>query len=183
MGWLAIGAGVAFGLALGFLSMFFMTKNQRYDRIAEWAFVVFAILAVPTILAVGDRLSDGGLAAQAATVIGVVGVVVVGVGELGSTLKLIDFRRIAPVMSAGFFAFIGWIGLASVLALTSGELPVELGWFGLAVLVLGVVIVGWMIRTPGVMSGEREPERNQLLAFFVPMIGIVAWMAWLGLSL
>jgi hypothetical protein len=67
--------------------------------------------------------------------------------------------------------------------ITNGGFPTNLGWLGISTIVLGMAIVGWTIREPGVLRGEREPGQVQLTAFFVPMIGVVAWMAWLGLSL
>ncbi len=50
MGWTAAAAGVAFGGALALLATFFATKNERFDRVAEWLFVVFAVLAIPSML-------------------------------------------------------------------------------------------------------------------------------------
>lgn len=186
MGWMAGAAGLAFGLALLLLATFFATRNERLDRLdrlAEWSFVAFALLAIPTILAVAGRLSDGGLAVRMVTIVGLVGVAVVGLGELGSSLGLIDFRRIAPPVSAGFLGYLVWIGLASVLAITGGGLPAGLGWLGVVTIALGIGIMGWVLREPGVMRGEREPGRSQMIAFFVPMTGIVAGMVWLGLLL
>lgn len=60
MGWIAGAAGVAFAGALVLLAMFFATKDQRLDRVAEWLFVAFAALAIPTMLAVGERLTSEG---------------------------------------------------------------------------------------------------------------------------
>ncbi len=166
-----------------FLATFFATKNQRFDRVAEWSFVAFALLAIPTIVTIGGRVPNGGPALPVATVVGIVGVTAVGLGELGSTLKLVDFRRIAPLVTLGFLAFLAWIGIASVLVVSGGGLPVNLGWLGIGSIVLGVAIVAWIVREPGVMTGQREPGRTEMVAFFVPMVGVVAWMVWLGLSL
>lgn len=180
MGWMSIAAGIAFGLALVLLATFFVTKDARFDRLAEWSFVVFAVLAIPTIWAAGGRLAEGGLVSWAAALIGIASVALIGLGELGSTLGVIDFRRIAPLVSVAFFGFLVWIGIASLLAITAGGLPAQLGWLGIVTIVLGILIVGWILRTPGVMRGERDPKPTQMVAFFVPMIGIVAWMIWLG---
>jgi hypothetical protein len=57
MGWLAIGAGLAFGAAMALLAAFFATSDERYDRIAEWSFVAFGILGVPTALQLADRIA------------------------------------------------------------------------------------------------------------------------------
>src|SRR3990172_12024022 len=103
MGWLAGAAGGLFGLALALLAAFFVTKNKSFDRLAEWSFVAFAVLAIPTMLTVSDRLANGGVVTQVATLVGIAGVAVVGLGELGSTLRLIDFQRVAPGGTPGVF--------------------------------------------------------------------------------
>jgi hypothetical protein len=180
---IAMVAGLAFGGAIALLARFFATKVERYDRAAEWAFVVFAACAIPTIATVGPRLPGGGTVSAIVTVVGLAAAAVIGLGELGSSLHVVDFRRIAPAITAAFFAFIGWIGAVSILTVTSGGLPTGLGWLGIVTLVLGVAIIAWIVREPGVLTGKREPRSSQMTAFFVPMIGIVAWMIWLGFSL
>ena len=183
MGWIAAAAGVAFGVALVMLMLFFRTKDARYDRVAEWSFVLFAVLAVPTIATVAGRLSGDGIVVPLVTAAGIIGVVLMGLGELGSTLKIVDFRRIAGVVTIGFLAFLLWIGAASILIVTGSGLAAGLGWLGLAAIVLGIAVVAWVSMTPGVISGQREPGNRQMSAFIVPMVGIVAWLLWLGLSL
>jgi hypothetical protein len=183
MGLISGAAGVAFGAALILLATFFATKNERFDRVAEWLFVAFAALAIPTMVAVAGRLSSEGPAVGVVSAVGIIGVALLGLGELGSSLKLVDFRRIAGAMTIGFLAFLAWIGAVSILAITGGGLPAELGWFGIGTVAVGIAIVLWIVREPGVITGEREPGRTQMTVLFVPMAGIVAWMAWLGTNL
>ena len=38
MDWVTVGAGLAFGIAVLMLVAFFVTKDQRFDRVAEWTF-------------------------------------------------------------------------------------------------------------------------------------------------
>ncbi len=71
----------------------------------------------------------------------------------------------------------------SALTVLRGGFPTLLGWLGLASILFGVAVIGWIAREPGVLSGEREPARAPMTAFFVPLVGIVLWMVWLGLSL
>src|SRR5512147_1658965 len=91
-------AGIALGLALGCLGAFFAMKNERFDRVAEWLFVAFGVLGVPAMLTVGGRFADVGLPATVITIVGVVGAVGTGLGELVLTLRLVDFRRIATLI-------------------------------------------------------------------------------------
>jgi hypothetical protein len=177
------GAGLLFGLAMVMLTVFFITKDERFDRVAEWSFVGFGVLAVIMILAVPAKLADAGLVGTVITAIGVGGAAIVGLGELGTTLKLVDFRRIATLLTIGFLAFLAWIGATSLLVLGGGALPPGLGWLGLVAIVVGIGLAGLIVRQPGVISGEVEPGAGLMTAFTVPMAAIVAWMVWLGLSL
>ena len=183
IGWVAAGAGITFGLSLLMLALFFVRHDARFDRVAEWSFVAFALMAIPTIVSVAGLFPDTGLVIGVATVVAVVGVAVVGLGELGSTLSLVEFRRIGPLVTLGFLAFLGWIGTVSVITLGGGRLPASLGWLGLGSIVLGILSVVWLVRLPGVTTGAKEPSPGQMAVFFVPMIGIVGWMIWLGFSL
>src|SRR3972149_4417093 len=64
-----------------------------------------------------------------------------------------------------------------------GALPVPLGWLGLVTIVAAALIVGSIIRVPGVLSGRTEPSQAQMTVFFAPVAGIVAWMVGPALSL
>jgi hypothetical protein len=176
----AAGAAVAFGAALALLAAFFATGNARLDRLAEWAFVVFALLAVPTMLAVASRLPAGSPVTPIATAIGIAGAVGLGLVELLITLGVVDFRRIGAPATLAFLAVLVWIGAVSFEAIADGSFPAGLGWLGLGSIVVAIVIVGAIVRTPGVLQGEREPSRPLALSFGVPMAGIVAWMLWLA---
>ncbi len=83
MGWVAAAAGLAFGLALALLAAFFVSKDERFDRGAEWSFVVFAALAIPTIVAVAGHLAGSELVVAGSTAVGVAGVAVVGLESSG----------------------------------------------------------------------------------------------------
>lgn len=184
MGWLVIGAGVAFGAAMCLLAAFFVTKDERYDRVAEWSFVVFGVLGVPAAIAIADRLSGAGLASNVVAGLGIAGIGATALGELGTTLRLVDFRRVAAILSLAFLAILLWVAGASVLVLSTSAFPPGVGWLGIGtiaiVLVLFVAIVG---RTPGMFTGAADPPRGPMVALFLPLIGIVAWLVWMGISL
>ena len=183
MGLAAGAAGVLFGIAIGALATFFATRNDRFDRVAEWAFVAFAVAAIVTMLAVPPLLPEGGVLASAVTAVGVVGAAVIGIGELGVALRLIDFRRVSVIITAGFLAFLAWVGGVSVLVIGGAALPAALGWLGMAAIVVGVALVGLLLARPGVLTGQVEPDPRLMVAFFVPMAGVVAWLLWLGTTL
>lgn len=182
MAWTAIAAGLALALAIGLLAAFFATKNPRYDRVAEWAFVAFAVLAIATMWTAAERLAASGVAITAVTIIGIAGVAALGLGELGSSLRLVDFRRIAGAMALAFQAFLLWVGAISILVVAGDTFPAAFGWLGIVSIVVGIATMLWIIRKPGVMGGEREPGKEMWL-FFLPLAGIVVWMIWLGVLL
>lgn len=183
MALIAVGAGLLLGLALVLLATFFMTRDARFDRGAEWAFVAFAVLAIPTILTVGDRIPGEGVVISAITWIGIAGVAVMGFGELAVTLRLVGFQRVSGLVTIGFLSFLSWIGGASILAIVSGGLPSALAWLGVAAIVVGIAITAFMARQPGVMSGEQMPGRGVVLAALAPIAAVVAWLIGLGMSL
>jgi hypothetical protein len=182
---MAIAAGVVFGLSLVLLTAFFRTQDARMDLVATWGFVVFAVLIIPVMLTVRDRLGAGDPAATALAGAGILGAGVLGVAEAMLGLKLIDFRRVALVTTLGFVLVLVWIGGVSALVLGSSAsgLPANLGWLGLASIVMGLAILVWIVRKPGVVTGETEPSQAALIGFFLPLAGIVAWLGWLGLIL
>jgi hypothetical protein len=183
VGVIAIGSGVAFAAAMAMLLVFFLTHDERFDRIAEWSFVVFGVLGVITVVATADRTSDSGLAAQVVAAVGLVGIAGTGLGELAATLRLVDFRRIASLLTLAFVLFLAWVGGVSVLALAGGALPAALGWLGLTSIAAGAIVLALIARRPGVITGDAEPPRGLTASFFPPLAGIVAWLVGLGLSL
>jgi hypothetical protein len=179
---MAIAAGVVFGLSLVLLAAFFRTQSTRLDALATWGLVVFALLIIPVMLVVRDRLGQDGAAATALTVAGILGVAVVGLGEAATGLRLVDFRRVAIATTIGFVLFLLWVGgvSAMLVAASNPVLPVTLGWLGLGAIALGIAIMAWIFRTPGVATGDASPNPTAMTAFFVPLAGVVAWLGWLG---
>jgi len=184
MGVVVAGAGISFGLALVLLAAFFRTQNQLLDRIAEWCFVLFGILGVIGIVAVHDWAGEAmrGIVGTALTVMGVAGAAIMGLGELGSALRLVDFRRIAGITTIAFLLFLVWVAGVSALALVTpgSPMPAGLAWLGVVSIATGVAIVGWIVRVPGVVTGDTDPGSMAMTLVLVPMAAIVAWLLWLS---
>jgi hypothetical protein len=178
MVYVGIAAALSLAGAMGLLTLFFATRNERYDRLAEALFVVFGVLQLPVIVAV--RADSQSALAYVSMGLGLAGAGGMAIGELLSLLRLIDFRRIAGLLTLAFIAFLAWIGLTSVDLLGSPLYPPALAWLGIASIAAGMLIMAWIVLTPGVIRGDREPGRWQMLTFFAPTTGIVAWMLWLS---
>lgn len=179
---IATGAGAFFGLALAMLAAFFRTQDARYDRLAEWSFVAFALLGVPTIFATAGLLPAHQVAVPIFTGLGIVGVVALGVSEAGTTLGLLDFRRVAVPVTVAFVAFLAWIGGVSVLVVLDGRLGTGVGWLGIVTILAGLGTTGWMAAQRGILTGERAPSNPQVAVLLLVVVGVVAWMVWLGFS-
>lgn len=181
--WLGTGAALAFGGGLVLLAVFFATKDERFDHGSEIAFVIFAVLVIPVIVAVRDQLAPSWSLAPIVAIVGIVGVAVVGLAELGFFLRVIDFRKVAGVITLAFLGYLAWIGATSVAMLSTTAFPTALGWLGLGSMALAALIIGLVSLTPGVMRGDRDPSRVQMGSFFLPLVGMVAWMIWLAAEL
>lgn len=144
---------------------------------------MFALAAIPTMLSVAGLLPNGGLTTGIATVIGIAGATILGLAELGSTRHLIDFRRIAPVVTIALIGMPLWIGMISALIVAQGGgWPARLDRAGIVSIVLGIAMIVWIVGTAGVLDGPEEPGRSQMIALAVPMAGIVGWPVWLGID-
>jgi hypothetical protein len=185
VGWVAIAAGVLFGLSVVLLAAFFRTRDERMDVVATWGFVAFAVASVPVMLAARDRIGAGDALVTGITAAGIVGVGVLGLAEAATGLRLIDFRRVALATTIGFVLFLLWIGglSATIVGSSSPALTVNLGWLGLASILAGLAVLTWIIRKPGVLTGDAEPSQTAMFTFFLPLAGIIAWLVWLGLLL
>jgi hypothetical protein len=151
---------------------------------AEWCYVLFGALGSATILTAHDLLSPSvpPTALLILTVGGIAGTATLGLAELGSSLRLVEFQRIAGLTSAAFLLVLAWIAgvsLAGLLA-TSSPLPVAMGWLGVGSIGAGLLIVAVISRKPGAMSGQAAPDATATRYFLIPMVGIAAWMLWLA---
>lgn len=114
---------------------------------------MFALAAIPTMLSVAGLLPNGGLTTGIATVIGIAGATILGLAELGSTRHLIDFRRIAPVVTIALIGMPLWIGMISALIVAQGGgWPARLDRAGIVSIVLGIAMIVWIVGTAGVLG-------------------------------
>lgn len=187
MGWLAVLAGVAYGLNAAISARSVLREPGRNapppNDVGAWASLAFAILAVPAML-VASGAVQGGALVGVATYVGVVGVAGIGIDAVTRVLRRLvrigaepGLRYLFPI---GFLAFHVWVAVLSVAMLTGGMQPAGLGW-------LGIGTVGAFVA--GTAAGVSMPEdrwgigpRWFVLAYG-PQAGVAAWMVWLGLSL
>lgn len=179
----ALGAGVFFGLSMALLIVFFVTKNEQADRWSERSFLVFFVLAAVVIYEIHRRYVDRSPLVWVATIAGLAGMAVSFVLELLVTARRVEFTRVAPLLTGGFVVFILWLLAASAMILAFGGLPAELGWLGVVAVVVAIGVIGWLVRDPAMMKGERSPTQVEMALSVVPFIGVIAWLVWLGLNL
>lgn len=179
----AIGAGVFFALSMALLVAFFVTKNEQADRWSERVFLVFFVLAAVVIYEIHRRYVDRSGLVWAATIAGLAAMAVSFVLELAVTTRRVEFGRVAALLTGAFAFFMLWLLAASVMILALGGLPAALGWLGMAAVAVGLGVIGWFVRDPAMVKGERAPTQAEMALSVVPFIGVIAWLLWLGASL
>lgn len=176
-------AGVFFALALASLAVFFITRDERADRLSSLAFPAFEILMIPVMLEIHGRYVEQAALTWVATSIGLAAMFVLISSGLLVVAGRVTFPQVAILQTAAFAAFTLWIAATSWLALAFGGLPAGLGWLGLAAIVLSLGAIAWMVRDRALVRGERDPTRPEMVMSVVPFVTLAAWLIWLGTSL
>jgi hypothetical protein len=185
MGWLAVLAGVAYGLNAGISAMSVRRDPGGHASPpgGAWAALAFAVFAVPSMLAAAGVVQGGAIMA---VVTWVCAAAVVGIGidavirVLGSQVPVGVGQQLRYFFPLGFLAFHVWVAILSVAILIGGALPAGLGW-------LGIVTIGGFVA--GMALSVTMPEerwgvgRAWFVSAYLPQAGVAAWMVWLGLSL
>ncbi len=185
MGWLAVLAGIAYGLnaAISALSIRRDPSGSASPPGGPWASLAFAILAVPAMFLTAGVV-QGGPIVMVVTWVCAAGVVGIGLDAamraFESQVPIGVERRLRSLYPIGFLAFHVWVAIVSVAILLGGALPAGLGW-------LGIVTIGGFIA--GMALSVSMPEarwgvgRAWFVSAFAPQAGVAVWMTWLGLSL
>lgn len=187
MGWLALPAGLAYGLAVAASAV--IARQRRGGSIEAWqtvaagASLAFSVAAVPVILATGDRIGGDGLG-RVATIgcaIAVAGLGVDAAARLAEARLSIGLTwATRPLYFVGFVGFHLWIAIASAIALAGGSLPPGLAWLG-----LGAVLAAVSGTLIAVSRSESDAgvEAWWFAAAYLPQAAIVAWMICLAFIL
>lgn len=183
IGFAAVLAGVSFALAMSLLITFFVTNDQRADRWAERVFLVFFVLAALVVYEIHLRYVAQSPLVWVATIAALGALGGLFVAETLVTTGRIQFDRVAAFQTGGFAVFVLWILAASALILTFGGLPASVGWLGVVAVAIALAVIGWLVRDPKLVRGERAPTTAENALTTLPFIGVVAWLVWLGLSL
>jgi hypothetical protein len=181
MGWLAVAAGLAYGLnsAISALAIARDPDRSATPPGGAWASFAFAIFAVPAMLAAAGA-AEAGVIVAVATIVCAVGVAGVGLDALMRAFAWqvpVGLKSLFPI---GFLGFHIWVAILSVAILLGAALPAGLGW-------LGIVTIGGFVA--GAMLSMSMPEadwghgRAWFVSAFAPQAGVAVWMVWLGLSL
>ena len=177
MGWLAVLAGVAYGLNAGISAMSVRRDPGGHASPpgGAWAALAFAVFAVPPMLAAAGVVQGG--ADRDDRHVGLrrrcrrdrhrrrhPGLRVASPGRCRTAVQVL--------LPLGFLAFHVWVAILSVAILMSGALPAGLGWLG--IVVIGGFVAGMALsvtharralgRRPGVVRvGLRTTGRGRRL--------------------
>ena len=185
MGWLAVPAGLAYGLnaAISALSVMRDPGRSAPQPAGAWASLAFAIFAVPAMLAAAGAV-QGGAIVVVATYVCAAGVAGIGLDAVmrafESQVPVGVERRLKYLFPIGFLAFHVWVAILSVAILIGGALPAGLGWLG--IVIIGAFVAG-MARSVSMPEARWGVGPAWFVSAFAPQAGVAVWMVWLGLSL
>lgn len=168
---------------MGLLIAFFLSNDQRADRLSNLAFLLFYALAAAVVYEVHQRYAAKSPLVVLATVVALAALAFLFVSQALVTLGRMDLRRLAVLQTVGFATYVLWTLAASAMVLAFGRLPASLGWLGVAAVVAALAVLGWFARDPALIKGDRPPNRMETTVMTLPFLGISAWLVWLGLSI
>ena len=150
--------------------------------------MVFAILLVPAVLAIGDLLASLAMWATVTVVLGLVGVGLVAVTSLLTVAGKLTVEQLTKWQGGAFVVLMAWVILASLLGLASGLLPSGLCLLGLAAGVLAAIAaisIGLEVRRLGMarLSQMTRPPLVPVVAALGAAVALPLWSIWLGVSL
>jgi hypothetical protein len=122
------------------LALFFGGAGAFWGPVNDLFLVVTVVALILPILAVDRLAAQHGVGwMRFVSVIAIVGVVVIAVGQTALVLGFLSLDGSYVTGTIGFIAVIVWLVALPVLAFASGALPTTVGWAAIAVLVLIVV--------------------------------------------
>lgn len=187
-GWCAIAAGVVMIVSGLFLAAFFATGRDSLGRANDATSVVFAILLVPAVLAVGDLLGSLAMWPAVTVALGLVGVGLVAVTSLLTAAGKLSVEQLTKWQGGAFVVLMAWVIFASLLGWASGLLPTGLCTLGLAAGVLtaiAAISIGFEVRRHGMarLSQMTRPPIVPIVATLGAAVALPLWSIWLGVSL
>lgn len=180
MGLQTILAGIALLAAAGSLIFFFVTENETADKASNWFFLVFYVLMAWTVIEVHNLYIDVGSFVWVLTVVGMAALAVLFVGTLLIVLDMIGFEKIAMVTTVAFLVVMLWMLAISILIVAQGALPEALGWLGIGVMAISLIVVGFTATDRELMMGEKMPGPALNSVYGLILAGLTAWIVWLG---
>lgn len=176
--WIAAGS---FAGSMLLLVAYERTKRSWLGWAESLAFLLLYISLGVLIVGVHDDFVEAAPAVVwAATIVGVVGAAVALSAETATLFLDVPFRRVAIPVTAAFGGILLWMGGISVAGLIGETLPTGLGWLGVGMVALTVVLMGVMSRDPALLRSERVPTPGELAVAAVPFLAILSWLVWLG---
>lgn len=133
------------------LALFFGGAGVFWGPVNDLFLVVTVLALILPILAVDRLAAQHGVGwMRFVSVIAIVGVVVIAVGQTALVLGFLSLDGSYVTGAIGFIAVIVWLVALPVLAFASGALPTTVGWAAIAVLVLIVVeaVVAMVVMGP-----------------------------------
>lgn len=180
MGPQTIIAGIALLAAAGSLVFFFVTENETADKASNWLFLIFYGLMAWTVVEVHLLYIDVGSFVWVLTVVGITALAVLFVSSLLIVLEVMGFEKVAMVTTVAFLVVMLWMLAISILIVTRGALPAALGWLGIGVMAVSLVVVGFTATDRELIMGEKMPGPALNTVYGLILAGLTVWIVWLG---
>ncbi|HEY5578747.1 MAG TPA: hypothetical protein VIL12_03540 [Acidimicrobiia bacterium] len=180
MGVPTILAGIALLAAAGLLLVFFATENETADKVSNWFFLAFYALMAWTVVEVHQQYVGQAALTWLLTVAALGALGVLFVTTLLVVLGRIDFRRIAMLSTVAFLVLLLWMLGVSILIIAEGGLPTALGWLGVGIMTVSLILVGYVATDRELLRGEKTPGAVLNVLMGLVLIGVTVWVVWLG---
>lgn len=187
-GWCAIAAGVVMIVSGLFLAAFFATGRDALGRANDATSVIFAVLLIPAVLAVGDLLGSIGTWSTVTVVLGLAGVGLVAGTSLLTAAGKLTVEQLTKWQGGAFVVLMAWVIVASVVGWASGLLTLGLCLLGLtagALSAIAAISIGLEVRRVGMagLSEMRRPPTVPIVATLGAAVALPLWSIWLGIWL
>ena len=180
MGVPTVVAGITLLVAAGLLVVFLATENETAEKASNWFFLTFYALMGWTVVEVHQQFVEQAALTWLLTVAALGALGVLFVTTLLVVLGRIDFRRIAMLSTVAFLVLVVWMLGVSILIITEGGLPTALGWLGVGVMTLSLILVGYVAADSELVRGEKTPGPMLSVLLGLVLLGLTVWLVWLG---
>jgi len=166
----AVGALVISGIAL---ALFFGGAGDFWGPINDVFITLNALLLIPPALVLSLVVRDqAGDWFRIASVVGVAGLLVIGVGQLLLVIGVITLQGSFVSGGIGLVPLLGWMVALAVVSLGSHALSASIGWSVVATLALALGTTAAYMLAPGALTWILSGGMALAIAWWMASLGV-----------